>query len=125
MPFLTKPKRKSKLSLKPFEVVVTPFPFLERASAKRRPALVLSAAHPFGEKIGLWVLAMITSAKHSAFPLDVALKSPESLGLKPGCMVRMKLFTLDERIFLKKIGSLAPQDHRSVKASLQKLFPYL
>lgn len=118
-------KSKAKFSLKPFDVVVTPFPFLERPVSKRRPALILSAANPFGNTIGLWVLAMITSAKHSKFPLDVLLKSPETLGLKSGCMVRMKLFTLDERIFLQKLGSLNSQDRNSVQASLKKLFPYL
>ena len=54
-----------------FDVVVVPFPFTDRAASKRRPALVLSDRAVFNARIGHAVLAMITSAAHSDWPLDV------------------------------------------------------
>lgn len=113
------------LKLKPFDVVLTPFPFIEKPRHKRRPALVLSAYSNLSKATGLWVMAMITSAQHSSFPLDVIIKNPAKAGLIKGCMVRMKIFTLDERVMEKKLGSLQKEDQKEVEKSLKKLFPYL
>ena len=47
-----------------FSVVVVPFPFTDKSSSKRRPALVLSST-AFNNSVNHSVLAMITSAKNS------------------------------------------------------------
>ena len=104
-----------------FDVVVVPFPFTDRAATKRRPALVLSDRSAFNAGIGHVVLAMITSASHSDWPLDVALSDLHAAGLTSASVVRMKLFTLDERLILRKAGSLASADRKAVAAALRKL----
>ena len=45
-----------------------------------------------------WRLAMITAAKHSTWPLDVAIRDLESAGLPNDSVIRMKLFTLEYTI---------------------------
>jgi mRNA interferase MazF len=104
-----------------FDVVVVPFPFTDRAATKRRPALVLSDRSAFNAGIGHVVLAMITSASHSDWLLDVALSDLHAAGLASASVVRMKLFTLDERLILRKAGSLAAADRKAVAAALRKL----
>ena len=54
-----------------WQVVVVPFPFTDRATTKRRPALVLSAK-AFNRN-GHSVLAMITSASHRPWPGDTPI----------------------------------------------------
>jgi len=44
-----------------FDVVVVPFPFIDSATSKRRPALVLSSARHFNKEIDASILAMISS----------------------------------------------------------------
>jgi len=44
-------------------------------------------------------------------------------GLPVSSKVRMKLFTLDSRLIIKKIGGLAAKDQKTVKESLQELIP--
>lgn len=105
----------------PFDVVVVPFPFTDRAATKRRPALVLSDAAQFNRPIDHLLLAMITSARHCAWPLDVALTDLAAAGLSVPSVVRMKLFTLDGRLVLRKTGELAPVDRQAVAASLARL----
>ena len=110
---------------KPFDVVVVPFPFTDLARFKRRPALVLSNNEDFGNEIEHAVLAMITSQKNAPWPLDSAIKNKKSSGLSAPSVVRMKLFTLDNRFILRKIGHLSKSDQKQVKQSLSKIFPYL
>ncbi len=109
----------------PFDVIVVPFPFTDSSRTKRRPALVLSQKNDFGSKIEQSVLAMITSQKNDPWPLDVPIKNKKQSGLTAPSVVRMKLFTLDNRLILRKIGHLSKTDQNQVKKSLTSLFDYL
>jgi mRNA interferase MazF len=110
---------------KPFDVVVVPFPFTDSAQIKRRPALVLSQHANFGNKIGHSILAMITSQKNVPWPLDCEIINKKQSGLTAPSVVRMKLFTLDNRFIIKKIGRLSDGDQKNVKQSLSQIFEYL
>ena len=106
----------------PWEVVVVPFPFTERSTTKRRPALVLSDAGNFNKQVGQSVLAMITSAKISSWPLDVEIEDLDSAGLPSASVVRMKLFTLDDQLVIRKAGVLSKTDKLAVLDALHHLF---
>jgi mRNA interferase MazF len=108
-----------------FDVIVVPFPFTDSSRTKRRPALVLSQKPDFGDKTEHSVLAMITSKKNDPWPLDVPIKNKKQSGLTAPSVVRMKLFTLDNRFILRKIGHLSKADQNQVQKSLQKLFNFL
>ena len=109
------------MAYKPFEVVVVPFPFTDRKAAKRRPALILSDDIKFNKASGHAVLAMITSQKNPDWPLDTTIKGIRRSGLTAPSKVRMKLFTLDSRLIIKKIGMLIDSDKKAVKKALQSL----
>ncbi len=104
-----------------WDVLVVFFPFTERAAAKRRPALVLSDA-TFNTS-GHIVLAMITSAARTRWATDVTLTDFASAGLSAPSMVRLKLFTLDNRLIVKVIGALIEADAQSVQARLRAVSP--
>lgn len=101
-----------------YDIVVVPFPFTDRTSTIRRPALVLSAADPFGRETGQCLLAMITRAARSAWPYDVALTELEGTGPRVAGVVRMKLFTLDASLVLRRIGALGEADQAAVSSVL-------
>ena len=103
-----------------FEVVVVPFPFTDSAATKRRPALVLSTKG-FNDRAAHLVLAMITSRENRGWPLDVELRGLAAAGLGHPSVVRMKLFTLDERFVLRKAGALAAADRAAVRKSVIQL----
>jgi mRNA interferase MazF len=105
-----------------FDVVVVPFPFTDRSTTKRRPALVLSDAAAFNRQAGHSVLAMITSATHSDWPVDIEITDLDSAGLPTASVVRMKLFTLADALVIRKAGALAQCDRSAVAECLAKLF---
>jgi len=107
-----------------FDVVVVPFPFTDRATNKRRPALVLSDAQLFNRQVGRAIMAMITSAKNSDWPFDIEIEDLDQAGLPSASIVRMKLFTLDEQLVIRKAGSLAEADRDRVKQSLARILPF-
>ena len=109
------------MTYKTYDVVVVPFPFTDKTSSKRRPALVLSDAHAFNIPVGQSVLAMIISAVNSSWPLDVALSDLDRAGLTSASIVRMKLFTLDHALVLRKIGVLSEEDRQQVQQSVHTL----
>ena len=108
------------LALETFDVVVVPFPFTDRAATKRRPALVVSSP-AFGQHSGHSVLAMITSAEQSSWPGDMPIADTESAGLHTDCLVRLKLFTLDHRLIIRKSGSLAAVDRKKLRLAWKAL----
>jgi len=111
------------VSFEQFDVVVVPFPFTDRTTSKRRPALVISNADNFNKNVGQSVLAMITSAKNSDWPLDTEITDLDSAGLPSASIVRMKLFTLDDQLIIRKAGALSTQDQKNISNSLKDLLP--
>ena len=104
------------LVLAAFDVVIVPFPFTDRNASKRRLALVLSGA-AFNLAAQHSVLAMITSAGQSAWLGDCPIQNLASAGLTSACVVRLKLFTLDHRLIIRKSGSLAVADQTKLRSA--------
>lgn len=104
-----------------FDVVLVPFPFTDRTTQKRRPALVLSNGD-FFEDSGQIICSMITTAKRSNWKSDSSLSDWSEAGLPTPSKVRMKIFTLDARLVLKKLGRLSESDASTAAQSLTQVF---
>ena len=110
-----------------FEVVKVPFPFADIKTAKRRPALILSPARHFNAKVGATIMAMITSVKPTPaikWPMDVIIEDLESVGLPVPSLIRMKLFTLDHRLILGRLGKLSKRAQQKVNKQIKLLFGF-
>ena len=107
------------MTFEALDVVVVPFPFTDRRAAKRRPALIVSSAN-FNRAHEQSILAMITSAG-SDWPSDVAIQNWREAGLHVPCKVRFKLFTLDDTLIVRKLGTLAKPDGEAVKKALGRV----
>ena len=101
----------------PFDVVVVPFPFTDREAERRRPAVIVSS-HEFNATHEQSVLAMITTAGGGEWPSDVAIRDWNEAGLSVPCKVRLKLFTLDDALILRRAGALSDRDAQAVRGSL-------
>ena len=99
-----------------FDVVTVPFPFVERAKTKKRPAVVLSNREFNRNKHT--ILAMITTKKEPAWPGDSQINDYVDVGLHLPCLVRFKLFTLDNRLLQKRIGHLSKRDSNHIAKHL-------
>ncbi|OYU14121.1 MAG: transcriptional regulator [Alphaproteobacteria bacterium PA4] len=103
-----------------FDTIVVPFPFADLPVTRRRPALVVSEAG-WNAAAGHVVAAMITSAHQSDWPLDVPVTDLAAAGLTAPCRVRMKLFTLDSGLIIRRAGQLSTADGDAVTQALARL----
>lgn len=100
------------MNCKPWDVVVVPFPFVEKAMQKPRPVLVLSGQE-FASQNGHFAGAMITTAQDTSWLGDTPIENLESAGLPKPSVIRLKLFTLPKQANLRIIGMLDLQDQTS------------
>jgi len=103
-----------------WDVVTVPFPFTDKPGNKKRPALVLSKIA--FNRSGHTVLAMITTRGHRPWPGDSEIEEYSAAGLNLQCQVRLKVFTLDNRLLIKRIGRLSDNDSSNVKNYLHHFF---
>lgn len=105
----------------PGTIAIVPFPFVEQPVTKYRPSVVLSN-QAFNGTNGQTVLAMITTAKETSWPTDIAIKDIEPAGLTQPCYVRWKIFTLPNELIVRTAGQLSPRDWRATRSALNKAF---
>lgn len=103
------------------DVVRTPFPYTDRNTQQRRPALVVSDGCIGPEGRLLWVV-MITSAENRAWPDDVDLGKDYVLaGLPAPSVVRpAKIATVDASR-IDPIGKLPAGPMRDVDSALKRM----
>ena len=110
---------------KPFDVVTFAFPFVEKAGFVTRPVVILSGHAGFSSESGISIVAMITSAKRSAWPLDITMSDLASAGLSHPCVIRMKLSSAAHELIDRQIGTLSEPDRDAAKVTIKALFPFL
>ena len=103
------------------DVVIVPFPFSDLPVAKARPAVVVSSAAT-NDLEGATLLAMVTTAAAGGRPGDTRLMDLTDAGLKVSCVVRLKLFSLDNRLISRRVGRLSQADRPKVRDAIGGLF---
>ena len=111
------------MTYEPLEVVVVPFPFTDRRAEKRRPALVVSSGE-FNRMHQQLILAMITSAQGPTWSSDVELADWRKAGLTVPCKVRLKLFTLENSLILRRVGVLSGEDAAAIRATFARFLAF-
>lgn len=99
-----------------YDVVTVPFPFVDKSKTKRRPALVISNKE--FNRNNHTILAMITTKKEPAWLGDSQISDYADAGLRLPCLVRLKFFTLDNKLLQKKIGHLSQKDSNQIAERL-------
>jgi mRNA interferase MazF len=101
------------------DVVRVPFPYTDRATRQRRPALVVSSNELSADHGLLWVV-MITAAANRRWPSDVPINDYSTAGLAVPSVVRCaKIATLDARD-AERIGKVATRIRADVAAHLAR-----
>jgi mRNA interferase MazF len=66
---------------------------------------------------------MITTSGHRPWPGDTRLTDYAAAGLPLPCTIRLKLFTLDNRLILGRAGRLSAKDQYAAGVRLRQMCP--
>ena len=108
--------------MKQKKIVLTPFPFTDLSSTKRRPALVLSPTDTTANDV---IVAFISSVVPSLIePTEYLLDNTHSdfrlSGLTRDSVIKTdKLATLDKAIFTGEIGELSDSTFQNIQSKLK------
>ncbi len=95
------------------DVVKVPFPYTDRSTRQRRPALVVSTMGLQSSHGLLWVL-MITSAENRGWADDVPVTDFAAAGLPVASVIRTaKIATIDARD-AQPLGKVRPRTRNAV-----------
>jgi mRNA interferase MazF len=101
------------------DVVVVPFPYVDRLAEKRRPALVVSN-EKFNESTGLLWVAMITSASNESWPNDIQFDIDKA-GLTTESVIRIsKLATIEIDRVVRVIGTVEKKARNAVTQAVRE-----
>lgn len=108
-------------TLSRWDVVISPFPFVDSQQSKPRPVVILSSSE-YNSQNGHIICAMITTASNSKWEDDYIITNLESANLPKQCIIRWKIFTLPIEIIKRKIGEIGLEDKPSLTQHLARLF---
>lgn len=102
------------------DIVRVPFPYTDRDTRQRRPALVVSIGAIGEGDVLLWVV-MITSAENRAWPGDVPIPDDSETGLSTPSVVRpTKIATVETRNVLP-LGRVTAATRKTVMDEIRSL----
>lgn len=114
---------KSGMSIEQRDVLLVPFPFSDMRLVKQRPVLVISS-NPFNIAQGDIVICQITSRLiEDSYAVLLSQQDMEQGELKAVSRIKpYRIFTMDKRLVMKRIGRVKNEKFGEVVAVLQKLF---
>ncbi len=102
------------------DVIRVPFPYTDRDTRQRRPALVVSNGPTGAVNSPLWVV-MITAAENRRWDGDVQIKDHAKAGLPAPSVIRpVKIATIEAR-HAEKIGKITTPIRRAVMQQIQQI----
>jgi mRNA interferase MazF len=99
-----------------YDIVTLPFPYVERDTVKRRPALLVART---SQDLG-WVL-MITSSVNEPWPGDIKIVDLTAAGLRAPSVVRPAKIATVELDLMRRIGSLDAKASAEVRSFLARI----
>lgn len=107
------------MDFKRWDVVAINYPFVEGDAAKHRPGVIVSTDR-LHKSHGLFVAAMVTTARAGVRPDDIEVNDLAKAGLPVPCVIRpARIVTLNAGMIARRAGTLSMKDRNAVVAMLE------
>ena len=97
------------------DIVLVPFPFTDQTAAKRRPAVVVSNAPYNRAKPDLVLMAVTSQVRATAGFGEVPIGQWQTAGLLKASVVKPVFTTIEQRLVIRRLGTLATDDRAAVR----------
>jgi mRNA interferase MazF len=98
------------------EVVLVRYPFSDLTSTKVRPAVIVNAPHTSQDVL----IVPLTSRTTGLLAGEFVLTDWQGAGLNVETVVKRGIFTIHERLVLKRVGRLVAKDTEKLEASVRE-----
>lgn len=103
------------------QIIRVPFPYTDRSTRQRRPALVVSRG-PVGRGQTLIWVVMITSAANAGWPDDIPLSESQAMtGLPAPSLIRAAKIATVEAADIEPIGRISSGLRRAVSQTVRNM----
>ena len=103
------------------DVVLVRFPFTDQATLKKRPSVVVSSAAYNRVKPDLILMAVTSQFRPVPTLGEVWLQDWQAAGLLKPSVVKPLIVSLEQRLILRQLGALAPNDLPALRLSLSQI----
>ena len=100
------------------DVVLVPFPFTDQTTSKKRPAVVVSNRAYNTARPDIIVMAITSQRRPNPGLGDVGLASWQAAGLLKPSVVKPVFATLEQRLVLRTLGTLAADDQATLRKAI-------
>ncbi|WP_324281811.1 type II toxin-antitoxin system PemK/MazF family toxin [Cyanobacterium aponinum UTEX 3222] len=104
------------MSYSKYEIILVRYPFSDLSSSKVRPAIIINSPHPSQD----YFIVPLSSRTQNLLSGEFVLKDWQNVGLNVVSSVKRGIFTIQESLIIKKIGSLTHDDIKTLEESLKE-----
>jgi mRNA interferase MazF len=108
----------------PFEfgdVVLVPFPFTDQTASKKRPAVIVSNRAYNTARLDIIVMAITSQRRPNPRQGDVGITHWQAAGLLRPSVVKPVFATLEQRLVLRQLGTLAAEDQAALRKAIAEI----
>ncbi len=98
------------------DIILVRYPFFDLTSAKVRPAVVVNASHSSQDLL----IVPLTSRTGGLLPGEFVLSEWQKAGLNLESAIKRGIYTVQETLVSKSMGTLEPNDAAKLEQSLRE-----
>jgi mRNA interferase MazF len=103
------------------EVILVPFPFVDQATIKKRPAVVISSQDYNFRRSDLILIAISSQVRTPLSFCEIEISNWSAAGLLKSSVIKPVITTIDQNLVLRQLGKLQSQDQEALEHLLQSI----
>lgn len=103
------------MSYSKYDLILVRYPFSDLSSSKVKPAIIINSPHSSKD----YFIVPLSSRTENLLVGEFILHNWETVGLNVKSVVKRGIFTIQETLILKKIGTLTQEDIDKLEQSLK------
>lgn len=104
------------------DVVLVPFPFSNQSAAKKRPAVVISSDKHNRFSSDVIIMAITSKTDKINTSAEYVIMDWEKAGLLKPSLMKPAVSTIEQKLIIRKLGALSPNDILLLANVLKELF---
>jgi mRNA interferase MazF len=103
------------------DIVLIPFPFSDQTTIKKRPAVIVTTNNYNNASLDIVIMAITIQTEQSFGIGECLIRNWREAGLLKPSSIKPAIATVEQKLVLKNLGKLSPEDLLSMDNMLREL----